>query len=205
MAGKEKSAKGEKTGRFQWFILVILVPFVFAIMLGLIVMTIAGVNVFQKAQQIGNSIPVVSSMIPAEEPNQQEQEAELKAELENKSAQISQLESNLTAKEKTIEDLNEKIAELTNQLSQKDDNKKDREKVLQGLSSSFKEMEPNEAARIIENLEQNVAVSVLESLPDKERGLIFAQMNPEQAANLTSALYNSSEVSTNTTESDSEE
>lgn len=196
MALEEKSAKVEKAGKVQWFLLVILVPFVFAIMLGLIIMTIAGVNVFDKAQQIGSNIPVISSVIPKDEASLEEQQLELKAELENKTALVNQLEGDIASKEKTIENLNSKIAELTTQLSEKDDQKKNREEVLQKLSTSFKEMEPDEAARIMENLDQNVAISVLEKLPDKERGLIFAEMNPEQAANLTSAFVNSSEVNT---------
>jgi len=56
-------------------------------------------------------------------------------------------------------------------------------------------MDPEESAPVISNLDQNVAISVLENLPDKERGPILSEMNHEEAANLTCALSESTNPS----------
>ncbi len=193
MAANEYKNEGEKTGRFQWFVLVILIPLIFAIMLSLIVATIAGVNVFEAAQKYSSQIPVISSIIPDQDEKESSEAGspELKAELEDKKAQIQSLQNELTSKDKTIEELNSKLSDLTNQLAAKNESKQERDQLLKKISTSFKKMDAEKAARIIANLDQNVAISLLESLPDEERGLIFAEMNPEQAANLTSAFVQS--------------
>lgn len=192
MAANEYTQE-KKTGKFQWFVLVILIPLIFAVMLSLIVATIAGVNVFDMAQKYTKDIPVISSVIPNsdDEKSAENGSPELQAEIEDQKAQIESLEGKLTSREETIEELNQKVADLTNQLNEENKSREERSELLKKMSSSFQEMDAEQAAPIIANLDQNVAISLLENIPNQERGLIFAEMNPEQAANLTSAFVES--------------
>jgi len=82
-------------------------------MLGLIVATIAGVNVFETAQKYSSQIPVISSIIPDQEEKESSEAGspELNAELEDKKAEIQSLQNELTSKDQTIEELKGKITE----------------------------------------------------------------------------------------------
>ncbi|MYL33144.1 hypothetical protein GLW08_01505 [Pontibacillus yanchengensis] len=186
--------ESKKTNKFQWFVFVILIPLLFAVTFALIVMTIGGVNVFQKVQEYGGKIPVVSSMVSSDntQENQEPQSAELQATVQDQNAQIQQLKGTVSQKNQTIEELNQQIEELTNQLNEKAKSDQQRSEIMKNMSSSFKEMDPEEAAPIIAQLDQSTAVSILQQMPDEERGNIFAKMSPEQAATLTSALVNNS-------------
>ncbi|KGP73990.1 MotE family protein [Pontibacillus yanchengensis] len=183
----------KKTNKFQWFVFVILIPLLFAITFALIVMTIGGVNVFQKVQEYGGKIPVISSMVSSEQTQekQEPQSAELQATVQDQKAQIQQLQGTITQKDQTIEELNQQIEELTNQLNEKSKSDKQRAEIMKNMSSSFKEMDAEKAAPIIAQLDQSTAVSILQEIPDEERGNIFANMSPEQAASFTNALVNS--------------
>ncbi len=193
MAANEYKNEEGKTGRLQWFVLVILIPLIFAIMLSLIVATIAGVNVFEAAQKYSSQIPVISSIVS----NDQEQEnsdagsPELKAEVEDKKAQIQALQTQLDSKDEKIQSLEQEIADLTDQLAAKNEDKQKQQEVLDMLGNSYEQMDAERAAPIIASLDTNVAISILESLSNEARGSIFEEMNPEQAANLTSAFVQS--------------
>ena len=98
--------------KFQWFLIVI-IPVFFTIFILLIVLTIAGVNVFQWSKEVGSNIPVVSTLFKeAKEPSLDEMNGEivdLKGEIKNREAQIAQLESELERgaeeKEQLIEEM----------------------------------------------------------------------------------------------------
>lgn len=61
------------------------------------------------------------------------------------------------------------------------------------MAASFQQMEPEEAAPIVENMSQDLAIQVLENVASEERGLIFGQMSPEAAAEIAGEIINSSE------------
>ncbi|RDY72156.1 MgtE protein, partial [Halobacillus trueperi] len=56
------------------------------------------------------------------------------------------------------------------------------------MAQSFQVMDPEEAAPILENMNQNLAVQVLNDVASEERGEILGQMDPEAAANIASML-----------------
>ncbi|MFD1018184.1 MotE family protein [Thalassobacillus hwangdonensis] len=185
-----KAGYGEqpnKGSKLQWFLLVIVIPIIFLIVLTLIIMTVAGKNVFEMAQQI----PGVESLVTSEEEAINENKInELMADVADKSARIEQLEGELAGKDDTIEELNEEILALQTEQESEDQVNTDQEEMIKSISASFKDIDAEEAAPIIEQLDEVLAVSVLEKVPNEERGLILAAMDPEKAANLTSAFIN---------------
>ncbi|MCD5322685.1 MULTISPECIES: MotE family protein [Pontibacillus] len=179
----------QKSSKFQWFVFVILIPLILAITVALIIMTVAGVNIFEKTKQFTNDIPVISTMVNQEtEENQGDQTVELEATIEDQNAQLEELQSQLTVKDQKINELNNEIEKLTNQLNDKNMSDKNKEEVLSNLSSSFKNMDPEEAAAIVSKLDQVASVNLLEKLPNDERGKVLAALDPELAATITSAL-----------------
>jgi hypothetical protein len=59
MDGKER----RKNNRFQWFLLIVLIPLLFAIIVTLLVSTVAGVNVFESAREYGGKVPVIGNLL----------------------------------------------------------------------------------------------------------------------------------------------
>ncbi len=181
----------QKSSKVQWFVFVILIPLILAVTVALIIMTVAGVNVFEKTKQFTDDVPKVSALLNTETTKESEGQAvELKATIEDQNAQLDELKSQLTVKDQKIEELNNEINQLTKELKDKKISDKDKEDIMTDLSSSFKNMDPEQAAAIVSQLDQASSVDLLEKLPSDERGKVLAALNPEQAANLTSALMN---------------
>lgn len=181
----------QKSSKVQWFVFVILIPLILAVTVALIIMTVAGVNVFEKTKQFAEDVPKVSALLNTETTKKSEGQAvELKATIEDQNAQLDELKSQLTVKDQKIEELNNEMKQLTKELEDKKISDKDKEDIMTDLSSSFKNMDPEQAAAIVSQLDQASSVDLLEKLPSDERGKVLAALNPEQAANLTSALMN---------------
>ncbi|KGP93274.1 hypothetical protein N780_10945 [Pontibacillus chungwhensis BH030062] len=181
----------QKSSKVQWFVFVILIPLILAVTVALIIMTVAGVNIFEKTKQFADDVPRVSSLLNTETKNESDgQTVELQATIEDQNAQLDELKSQLTVKDEKIEELNNEINQLNQEVKDKKVSDKNQEEILTDLSSSFKKMDPEQAAAILSQLDQASSVDLLEKLPSDERGKVLAALNPEQAANLTSALMN---------------
>ncbi|KGX88446.1 MotE family protein [Pontibacillus litoralis] len=186
---KEINKEPKKTNKFQWFVFGIVIPFIFAVTVFLIVMTIAGVNVFDKAQQLSSEIPVVSSFLSKDEEGEgKTKNAEDKATIQDQDAEIRDLQGMISMKDQEIKDLQIEVQQLEQQLKNQKDLSESKEEKVKEVSSSFKEMDADEAAIILEELEQNTALTILEQMSGKERGDILAEMNPQTAASMTNSL-----------------
>ncbi|WP_181348755.1 MotE family protein [Thalassobacillus sp. CUG 92003] len=184
----------KKSGKLQWFLVVILIPIMFLVTVTIVVLTLTGVNVFEEAEKYGSKIPGVSTLVSEDGQEEASVETEqLKATIANNNAEIEQLEEQVSSKDNTIEDLNQQLSEYEARLEKSeeagegDDTENPPDKVSE-LASSFKDMDAEQAAQIIENLDEVIAVQVLENVPSTERGEILGAMDPELAASLTNAF-----------------
>lgn len=189
---KSEQAKQEGGKRVQWFFFVIVIPIVFAITLTLIIFTLLGINVFEQAEKYANQVPGLSQMVTTDdEKNQVDETSQLEATIANNNAQIEQLEQEVSSKDATIEDLNLQIENLEEELNAtKENNEKTSEKVSD-LATSFQGMDADQAAPIISNMSEALAVQVLQQISSEERGEILGSMDPEVAANLASSFLGS--------------
>lgn len=176
----------------QWFFLVIVVPTIFALTLTLVVLTFMGVNVFDRAENYANKIPGVSSIVStSEEKDAQRETDQLEATIEDNNAEIDQLESEINNKDATIDDLNQTIAKLESEVEsalEVEESVDSEDNRATDMAQSFQEMDEEEAAPIIENMEDTLAVSLLAQIKSEERGAILGVMDPEVAARLTSLM-----------------
>jgi flagellar motility protein MotE (MotC chaperone) len=110
-------------------------------------------------------------------------------ELNKRSRNIDLRENMLVATERRVK---EKIAELKKYqtiiegLLRKHDGQK--EKKYRSLVKIYESMKPKDAARIFEQLEMEVLLSVVERMREARTGPILAKMAPRKAKALTSAL-----------------
>lgn len=201
MANRELKNE-KKTAKIQWFFFVIFIPIVFAVTLTLVVLTIAGINVFEKVEEYGSQVPGIEKLFSGEEDSEMESTTELKAQIENKQAQLDNQTSQLEQKDNEIQKLQEQIEQLNDELSTKQAEEKTREERIEAIASTFEAMEPENAAPRIEKMEQKDAISILENLPSDKRGKIFEEMSLEASAKLASAMLNPTTVDTDSTENE---
>ncbi|MBP1949126.1 MotE family protein [Virgibacillus litoralis] len=191
---KDNKKQQNKTNPILWFFFAIIIPFIVAVTLTIIIFTVAGVDVIGWAKSTGNSIPVVSSMITTDkEKNEQREEQKTKNIIATKDEKISQLNQKVSNLESTVGQLEQEIIKLENSNSNEnksqsetsDDEAESGKDSIKAISSSFKEMDSEQAALIIESMEQDLAVGILKKLPNDVRGRIFEEMEPDLAAELT--------------------
>ncbi|HLS07992.1 MotE family protein [Lentibacillus sp.] len=188
----------KKMNPFLWFLFAIVIPVIMAITLILIILTVAGVDVLGWAKETGNSIPVVSNVIETDkEKDEQRSEEKLKDTIASKDEEIAALNQQISNLESTIDGMEQEIARLENNEAAADDTASENGKEgtsrtdsIQTISSSFTEMDNEQAAQILQNMEQDLTISILENLPNDVRGEIFEAMEPELAAELTQQFVN---------------
>lgn len=179
---KQKEVK-RKTNPFQKFIFLVLIPLLFAIFIGLLIASVAGVNVFQKAKDISGKLPFVTEKTEKENIADFENKLiSLDAEIKNKNVEIEQLqaklENNETEKERFLlekKQLEQTIDELK---IIKDENKR----AFKEIVSTYEAMAPKSAAPIILEMNDSEAVKVLSNLSTDQLAKIMEKMPPKNAA-----------------------
>lgn len=195
--GKDVKTKAEKKkmNPILWFLFAIVIPVTVALTLTIIIFTVAGVNVIDWAKDKGNNIPVISSLIttPGEEKEEQENER-VQETVENKDAEIEQLQKERNELRTTIENLEQEIVKLENRNASRNESEDEEAEVsspLKTVSDSFKDMDSEQAAQIIQNLNNDMAVSILKEVSNKVRAELLEEMEAEKAAELTQLFITS--------------
>ncbi|MEG9296656.1 MotE family protein [Mangrovibacillus sp. Mu-81] len=181
--------KGTKSnGRFQWIVFVVFIPLLFAITIALVVMTVAGINVFEKAQ----SIPFISKVLPSgNEENQEQLEnriISLQASIEDKEAKISQLQTEIDGSEKDNEKLQATIEQQKLELEELRQIGEENKRAFKEVVSTFESMSAKSAAPVLLKMEDQEAIKILSSIKPDNLADILEKMPPEDAARLTGLL-----------------
>jgi flagellar protein FlbB len=199
-AALEEEKQGYST--FQWIIFVVFIPLLFAMTIALIVMTIAGVNIFEKTKEVAGTIPYVSEWIGTDVKQDgkkdEEKVVELQAEIKNKEAEIGSMQGKLTDSEKKIEELlteqdrlNAELKQLQQQqqkegLDQGDTAKTDTDTVVK----TYETMGAKNIAGIIVNMTNAEAVNILKQLSIEKQADVLEKLPAETAAEYTKLLSN---------------
>lgn len=194
----KKNNKTNRVNPLTWFLIAIVIPVVFAIILAYIIFSMAGVDAAAWVKDKVSTVPVVSSLVTTEEEkNYQEKNEKLQLAIEEKNNEVEQLTADVESLENVIEQLEKEVlklkksADVSNEDLDSDspdgegNNENDS---LKQTSQTFKDMDPKQAAQIIQRLKKESALSVLDNLSNKVRGKIFEEMEPEKAAELTQSL-----------------
>src|SRR5699024_9371110 len=194
----KKNNKTNRVNPLTWFLIAIVIPVVFAIILAYIIFSMAGVDAATWVKDKVSTVPVVSSLVTTEEEkNYQEKNEKLQLAIDEKDNEVEQLTADVESLENVIEQLEKEVlklkksADVSNEDLDSDspdgegNNENDS---LKQTSQTFKDMDPKQAAQIIQRLKKESALSVLDNLSNKVRGKIFEEMEPEKAAELTQSL-----------------
>ena len=169
---------------FYWFI----IPFLFALLVLLVIAQIANINIFERAKEITGFSEEQVLTEDKKTDVLEERVVSLQAEIQEKEAQIdkvqSELDSSATEKEALLieqERLLEEIATLTrNQESAKRD--------YAEIVSTFEKMSAKTAAPVITKMSDAEALRILTSLKPDTVASIYEKMTPEDAAKYTELM-----------------
>lgn len=192
----------EKNGYnlFQWVLFIVVIPLLFALTIGLVVMTIAGVNVFEKTKEVTANIPYVSDWIGTTEQDgktDSEKVVELQAEIKNKEAKIDQLSGDLESSKAEVEELlteqdklNAQLKQLQAQQKETADQKQTSTSAADNVAKTYESMDEESIAGIIINLTNNEAVAILQELSVEKQASVLENLEAKKAAEYTKILSN---------------
>jgi len=188
---KNKQEK-KKMNPVVWFIFAIFLPLLITSIIVLVTLSFFNVDVLGWAKEKGSNVPVVSNFIKTDEEEtlilelekaektieqQQKEIEELKQEIESLESINARQEQDITKLEKNLEDD-----------GQSEDEKETQEKSVKQTAASFRKMDHEKAADIIQNLERETALDILQQLSNDVRGNILEEMEAKVAAELTEQL-----------------
>lgn len=186
--------------KFQWFLIAI-TPVFFTIFVLLIVLTVAGVNVFQWSQNMGEKIPIISNFLEEQKkPSIDDLNQEiihLSGDIKDREAEIGLLKSDLEQVEEEKDQLEEEIQRLEKKIESYElapvEESGDEKQAFKDIIKTYEDMSPRKAAAIITALEDADAVEILGNVKANTLAGILEKMEPGDAARLTKQLAKNSE------------
>ncbi|WML49280.1 MotE family protein [Neobacillus sp. PS3-34] len=186
-----------KYSPFQWFIFVVFIPLLFAITVGLVVMTFAGINVFEAAKEYGSKLPIISNVFDESSTKSTKQYEKdlmgLEGQIKDREAKIEQLKNQMEDKDRNIDrDQLEKERlqqEIDNLLAIQEDNKR----AFKDIIRTYETMSVKKSAPIISKMSDEQALKILTNIKPETLAGIMENMQPAQAARFTELLTNQNE------------
>jgi len=112
-----------------------------------------------------------------------------RAELEERARRLEQREHEFVARDRDLAVRLTDLKELTERLKiEREKGDKQRGSQLEQLANVYGSMNPPEAAHLLEQLDIQIALSLIQRMPEKRIGQILSLMNAERALELTNRL-----------------
>lgn len=195
---KEKNNK-KKSNPIVWFLFAVIIPLVVIIGLIVVILSFTNFSTMDWVKEKGKDIPVISSFIPSEEEKNDKQAMERAEEtIAKQKDEITDLHEQITNLESIIDELEQDIIKLENKYESEDSLLEEGTEVeerdtIKTMSASFRKMKSKQAALIFQDLEVDIALEILEQLPNDTRGGILEAMEPKKAAQLTEMFIKKNE------------
>ncbi|WP_102346944.1 MotE family protein [Bacillus sp. Marseille-P3661] len=185
--------------KLQWFIFVIIIPFLFSIAVILVVLTISGLNVFDMADKYSNKIPLVSKMVDSStsEIEIEETVVNLKATIEDQKIEIDKLQADVETKQKELTASQQRIEEMTSEIQLLKESKKNISIKLEEVAALYETMSSKKAAAILSEMPTIEVLDILVNMNNESRAAVLEKMDPVKAAELTVLIKNETENTDN--------
>jgi flagellar motility protein MotE (MotC chaperone) len=116
-----------------------------------------------------------------------------RSELEERSGRLEQREHEFATRDRDLAARLSELKELSERLKlEREKGEKQRNVQLDQLANVYGSMNPPEAAHLLEQLDINIAHSLIQRMPEKRIGQILALMNADRALELTNRLSSKS-------------
>jgi flagellar motility protein MotE (MotC chaperone) len=197
MAKVMEEQDGKKFKKFQWFLFTGLIPLLFALVVALIVFSFAGINVFEKAAEIGQKTPVLSSLF-GDKDNKTSEQLEtniikLEGEIKDREAEIEQLQTELDGKDKEMERSKLEKEQLQAQIDELMAIQEDNKRAFKDIIKTYETMSAKKAAPIITQMNDEEAAKILTNVKADTLAAIMENMSSKDAAKYTEMLTNENE------------
>ncbi|HEY4553819.1 MAG TPA: hypothetical protein VIG80_11530 [Bacillaceae bacterium] len=197
----DKAAKNQmkekEAGWFQRFIFWVLIPLLFALFLGLLAATAAGVNVFEKAREIGGKTPVIKGFLDSSEnagaKKYEDRIVQLEAQIQDKSLRLEQLEKELEKRDTEKERLLLEQEQLEKTIEEMRQIQNENKRAFKEIVSTYETMTPKTAAPILLEMKEEEAVKIMSNMSTEGLAKIMEKMPPERAAKYFEKLSAKSE------------
>lgn len=195
-----EETESQPASRFQWFLFVIAIPSLFAIIIALVVLSFAGINVFQTAKDLGSKIPFISDKLEANEPPSiKEFETEIKSletEIDDHEAKVEQLTAKLETQGKEAERIQLEKSQLEARIEELTAIQEENKRAFKDIVKTYETMSAKNAAPIISEMNNDEALKILTNIKSESLAAILENLTAEDAARFTELLTNESEMNT---------
>lgn len=194
---QEELEEEKSYGKLQCFFVVIVIPSLFAVAVALIVATVAGVNVMDKAKEYSEKIPFLSSDEQEKEQKNKDNEAKnikLNAELKVRGETIAELQEEVNSKNEEIEGLELEKKQLQREIEDLGEKQSEHNREFKEIVKTYEAMSAKKAAPIIAQMKEEKALEILSNLKSDTLAAIMEQMNAVDAAKYTSLLTQNSNI-----------
>ncbi|MBN3555223.1 MotE family protein [Fictibacillus nanhaiensis] len=183
--------QNEKSSRMVWFLLVIFVPFVFALTVFGIVLSFMGVNVWEEAKNTGKNIPIIKNVFSEKTDvavTSNVQDKQWKSKFDEQEDYIKVLSADLQKKEKEVTDLKSNIAVLEKQVEDAETTVKEEEN--EQVKKIYEAMSAKDAAAVMSEMNNNQIMGILMLLQSETQAEILSKLDAKRAAELTVLMAN---------------
>lgn len=193
--GENMAKKQKEKKKKSWlsYLLLAIIPLVLSVTIIYIVLSLLGMEPVKNTKIFLNRVPGIEKLITTEEEsNIDAMEAEYLAQIGDYQSQINRLMMESSEKDDEIEALEQDIVDLNNQLAEYQSeivSQNEQQARIEDMVSTYSDMEPESAARILSETSTTIAVDILKGVPSEERSEILSFMEAEKAAELTELLY----------------
>lgn len=196
----EEIQEEREYGRWEWFFYMIVIPALFASLLGGVLLSLLGVNVLGNVLHWANSIPYVEKLVPddyaatpgtEESPDLDQKVATLEQDQAKNQQQISSLKEETAKKDATIAALEKQIEDVNKLMEDKRTTEEERQKQYTDLAKVYTTMSAKNAAAIIGNLKLEESVAVMTKMKPAQQADILTKMDPKKAADISILLKDS--------------
>lgn len=188
----EETKSETKYNKLQWFFFVIVIPLLFAIAIALVVMTIAGLNVFDMVEEYGEKIPGIATLLDKKEVSTSKDEVEtvfsLRATIEDQKDEIANLQGEIDSKQTEIVASQEEIEKLTNEIKILQEKEKQATIKLEELAKVYETMSSKKSSAILAAMANEDALDIISTMNNTARAAVLEKMEPTKAAELTVLL-----------------
>lgn len=185
----EKISEVKEPGTLQKLFVWVLIPVLFALAVGMIVAEVTGTNVFEKAKTvIGSKSDEENTIAPQKVDDYNKQIVNLKAQLKEKDAIVTSLQSKIDASKTDASKAEIEKKRLEKEITKLQKTKIDTKVDNTVLTKTYEQMAPKSSAAVISAMSDEEAMKILRNLKPVTLAAVLEKMTPEKAAGYTEML-----------------
>lgn len=171
---------------FEKLIYLFIIPVLVVLTLTLGALTYYGINVFELANDLMPSN--TETVTTVKDSNDESSNKDKKVQEDAINQNIVLLERQLQEKQNEILKLQEQLKDASMKINELESEREEIKKSIKELSNMYERMPTRKAAKIMVELEEELALKILTSLSSNKVSAILAQLDPTEAAKFTKLL-----------------